>query len=422
LSITGNRAILSTQIRRRLYRGGEKMKIAWLSSWPPRHCGIATYSAELVEVLRRQGHEIHVICHPDGGAPKEKHVYPVIDTDHHGWDEAVYDTVKRIDPEVVHIQHEFGLYNTCGDHAGGLFRPLFRWKAEGKTATVVTYHSVYTELNFMIRSSMDVMQQLVDAGIVHAEYQWSYLHTNLGRIVDNVYVIPHGASSGTDVSRDDAKAALGLTGKKVLGMIGWFTPTKGFHRILSMWDHLSEQLGPDTVLVLAGDARRGDTNQIGYKKELLDLVEGSRAKNNIKVVLGSFTPSEYERILAGFDAMLMPYSFASQSGNLAHSFSLGVPVVVAGLEGLKAEVEASGAGIAFRPDDDTELKRAVVTIMGDDDLRRRYAERARRYVADQISWDITARKHERIYRKVIAVKQAAPPNLRRQALLEGEQM
>ena len=398
------------------------MKIAWLSSWPPRHCGIATYSAELVEVLRREGHEIHIVCHPDGGAPNEENVYPVIDTNRHGWDEDVYNTVKSIDPEVVHIQHEFGLYNTSGDKASGLFRPMFRWKAQGTPAVVVTYHSVYTELNFVIRSYMDVMQQLADAGIVHAEYQWAYLHTNLGRIVDNVYVIPHGASTGATVSRDEAKEALGLTGKKVLGMIGWFTPTKGFHRILAIWDHLSEQLGPDTVLVLAGDARRGDPKQVGYKKELLDLVESSKANRSIKVVLGSFTPKEYERILAGFDAMVMPYSVASQSGNLAHSFSLGVPVVASGLEGLKAEVEASGAGITFPPSDDTELKRAIVNIMGDDDLRRAYSERAKRYVANQINWNITARKHETLYRKVVMDKKTAPPNLRHKALLEPEQM
>ncbi len=396
------------------------MKIAWLSSWPPRHCGIATYSTELAEALRLEGNEIHIVCHPDGGAPGEKNVYPVLDTDRHGWDEAVYDTVKSIGPDVVHIQHEFGLYNTSGDNASGLFRPMFRWKVEGKPPVVVTYHSVYTELDSMISSYMDVMQQLADAGIVHAVYQWAYLHTNLGRIVDNVYVIPHGAPVGRPISKDDAKEALGLKGKKVLGMLGWFTPTKGFHRVLSMWDDLSRHLGSDTVLLLAGDARFGDPDQIAYKKELLDLVEKSAAGKNIKVVLGSFTPAEYERALAAIDAMVMPYSFASQSGNLAHSFSLGVPVVVSGLEGLKAEVEASGAGIAVPPNNDRELKRAIMNIMGDDDLRKEYSERATSYVREHIGWNITAQKHMKLYKRVILDKKAAPHSLRRRALLELE--
>jgi len=47
-----------------------------------------------VELLRRESHEIHVVCHPDGGAPNEKDIVPVIDTDRHGWDEAVFEAVK----------------------------------------------------------------------------------------------------------------------------------------------------------------------------------------------------------------------------------------------------------------------------------------------------------------------------------------
>jgi glycosyltransferase involved in cell wall biosynthesis len=265
---------------------------------------------------------------------------------------------------------------------------------------------------------MDMMQRLVDAGIVHAPYQWAYLHTNLGRIVDNVYIIPHGAALKKNISRDGAKAALGLGGMKVLGMIGWFHPTKGFHRVLSMWDELSEQLGSDTVLVLAGDSRLGDSNQIKYRKQLLDLIEKSAAKGNIKTLFGSFSPREYEQILSAFDVMVMPYTFASQSGNLAHSFSLGVPVVASGLEGLKAEIEASGAGIAVEPGNDAELKRAIVTMMQDEALRTAYRKRALGYVRTSIRWNITAGKHMKLYKNVIREKQAARKSLRSRALLE----
>ena len=376
------------------------MKIAWLSSWPPRHCGIATYSAELVEALRHEGNEVHIICHPDGGTPGEKNVYPVIDNEHHGWDEVVYDTVKRIKPDIVHIQHEFGLYRTSNDNAGGLFRPLFRWKVDGTPPVVITYHSVYTELSFMISSYVDVTQRLVDAGIVHALYQWAYLHTNLGRIVENVFVIPHGAEIKRNLSKDDAKKKFDLKGKKVLGMLGWFNPTKGFHRVISMWDDLSSRLGRDAVLVLAGDARFGNPNQIDYKNTLLDLVNKCAAKDNVRLLLGSFTPGEYEQILSSFDVMIMPYTFASQSGNLAHSFSLGVPVVVSGIEGLKAEVEASGAGIAVEPDNDTDLQRAIINIMEDDVLRSDYSARALNYVQSAIGWDIIVRKHMKLYRNI----------------------
>jgi glycosyltransferase involved in cell wall biosynthesis len=372
----------------------------------------------LVDALREEGNEMHIICHPDGGGPGEKNVYPVVDNERHGWDEVVYETVQRIKPDIVHIQHEFGLYRTSNDNAGGLFRPLFRWKTEGTPPVVATYHSVYTELSPMISAYMDVMQRLVDAGIVHAEYQWAHLHTNLGRIVENVYVIPHGASVRKPPAKEEAKYKLDLKGKKVLGLLGWFTPTKGFHRIVSMWGELYGQLGDDTALVLAGDARLGDAKQIDYKNTLTKLVEKSSARDSIKLLFGSFSPEEYEHILSSFDAMVMPYTFASQSGNLAHSFSLGVPVVASGLEGLKAEIEASGAGIAVEPGNDTEMKRAIITILKDDALRTAYRKRALRYVRMSIGWNITAKKHMKLYRNVLKAKQAVPRTLRSRALLQ----
>ena len=393
------------------------MKIAWLSSWPPRPCGIATYSEELIVALRKMQNDVHVICHPDGGKPGEENVYPVMNTENPGWDDCVYDAVQKISPDVVHIQHEYGLYNTSGDHASGLFRFLFRLRVQARYPVVVTYHSVYSRLNSMMRLYMDIAQRLVQAGIVHAEYQWMNLHANLGRVVDNVYIIPHGAAEERAVARQAAKKDLGLEGKRVVGLLGWFTQTKGFHQVLEIWDDLSAELGANTVLVLAGDARRGDPNQKEYKQKLLSLAAQCKHKERIAVELGSFPPDAYKRIMSAFDLMVMPYTVASQSGNLAHSFALGVPAVVAGLEGLKAEAEASGAALTFTPGDQNELRRAILTLMADESLREQYARRAREYVRQKISWSITARKHMQVYDKAIQRLKDGEPSLIAEATL-----
>jgi 1,2-diacylglycerol 3-alpha-glucosyltransferase len=396
------------------------MKIAWLSSWPPRPCGIATYSVDLVRALEAGGASVHLVCHTDGGSENEKNVYPVIDLAKPGWDDVVFETVKGIKPDVVHIQHEYGLYRQGTDNASGLFRPLFRWKNDGVFPVVVTYHSVYTEMNRMMSSYMVVTQYLADAGIVHEEYQWARLPVITGVVFDNIYVIPHGAAVFAGIDREAAKNALGIGGKRVVGMIGWFNRTKGFHRLLQGWDEISDRLGPDTVLVLAGDARTVDPYQQAYKKILLDLVDGCRHKNRIKVILGNFSPARYEEILKAFDAMVMPYTYASQSGNLAHSLSLGVPVVATGMEGLKEEIEKSRAGIAVAPGDDEELIHAVCTLLEDDRMRNRYSNNALKYVKDRLAWNRIAQKHLALYENLIARKKAGEPERLSTAKIEPQ--
>lgn len=375
------------------------MKIAWISSWPPRHCGIATYSVDLTTALEAMGHEIHIICHTDGRPKKGENIYPIINTEDCLWNEVLYQTVENINPDVVHIQHEYALYVTNNDYSTTLLRPLFRWKIENNFPTIITYHSVYTTLNLGEKHFMDLSLSLASAGIVHEEYQKIYLPMNIGRLPNNVYVIPHGAKSL--FKYEDTKAHLHLKGKKVIGMIGWWEPNKGFEKIIKLWPEIIERIGPEWILLVAGDARPGSTSGQIYKPEILRTIEESPARDRIKIVQGMFSPEKYDEVLSVFDMIILPYSQASQSGNLAHAFALGIPAVVTDVEGLGAEIQASNAGIAVSPNDKIELKNAITNIANDDELRKHYAEKAEEYVTKEIVWSNIAHKHTRLYQKRI---------------------
>ncbi len=376
-----------------------------VTSWPPRHCGIATYSQDLVRALRKEGHEVHVVTFSDGGRRGEKSVHRAMKVKRNrelrdaGWDERLFDKIADINPDVVHIQHEYGLYLYDDDHSAALFRAFYRWKVESEIPVVVTYHSVYTVLDRVEAIYMDIALKLTSAAVVHEEFQKNNLPINIGRVPDNVYVIPHGAK---DVKADKkAKADFGLRGKKVVGLIGWWEPNKGFERVVKLWPKIRKAVGSKAVLVVAGDARPGSSSGQIYKPKLLKAVQKSKAGKSIKVITGSFTPEEYDRILSTFDLMVLPYSRASQSGNLAHAFALGIPCVATAMEGLKAEIEISKAGLTVPPDDDLELMQSISHLMKHDELRKRYAKNAAKYVTKQLKWSIVARKHVALYHKLM---------------------
>ncbi len=385
-----------------------------VTSWPPRHCGIATYSQDLVRALRKESHEVHILTFSDGGRKGEKFVHPVLKVKKNrelkeaGWDHKLFRAIERINPDVVHVQHEYGLYIYDEDHSAGLLRAFFKWKVDMQKPIVVTYHSVYSVLDRVEAIYMDVALRLTDAGVVHEEYQKNNLPINIGRVPENVYVIPHGAK---DVKPDkNAKAVYGLNGKKVVGLIGWWEPNKGFERVVKVWPKVRKELGAKAVLVVAGDARPGSSSGQIYKPRLLKAIQKSKASKSIKVITGSFTPEEYDRVLSTFDLMVLPYSRASQSGNLAHSFALGIPCVATAMEGLKAEIETSKAGLTVPPEDDVELMHAITHIMKHEELRKRHARNAAKHVTKQLKWSIVARKHAALYSMLInALAEARRP-------------
>ncbi|MGP8012527.1 MAG: glycosyltransferase [Halobacteriota archaeon] len=376
------------------------MNIVMVTSWSPRHCGIATYSSELVGALRKNGHHVDIICHTDEdyGGHREEDVYPVIDTNDPGWDEKVHATLEQIKPDVVHIQHEYGLYLTHGDYGGRILPLLFRLKLE-KIPSVMTYHSIYTSLDRPEAIFTDVSLRLLDSAIVHAEVQKLFLPYNLDWIPHNVHVISHGAK---EVVPDPlAKERFGLAGKKVALCIGWFEPNKRFEDVIEIWPEVIREAGTAAILLIAGDARPGSITGIKYKEQLLRKIEESPAKGNIKTILGAFDPDTYDSIISASDFVVLPYKHASQSGNLAHSFALNKPAIVSSLEGLKAEIEASGAGIAVPVDDLDELRKAITILLTSDLMLETYSEHAKGYVANHIVWENVARKHTLVYENAI---------------------
>ncbi len=388
------------------------MKVAMVTSWPPRWCGIAIYAENLVDALRAAGADVHIVCHKDGGRDGEKQVYPVLDQWDPGWYWDLFKTVEAIDPDVVHIQHEFGLY-TYFQRAGvydfeprnafELALPLFRWRIARRPA-VITYHSVFSQLTYEEARYYDQMIGLAAASIVHEPYQKAHLPGNIGRVPDNVFVIPHGAgrSSSAPGGRRASKERLGIeAGRPAAGVMGWWEPNKGFDRVIRVWPRVVERV-PGATLLFSGGARPGSPTGEATRAEYLGLIERSPVKGSIKVIEGAFSREEYISIMSAFDFAILPYLYASQSGNLAHAYEAGLPIVASGIEGLKSSLEASGAGLLVPAGDDAAadeaLVEAIVRLFNDAGLRRRLARRSREYVRNVIKWDRVAKRHLDVYR------------------------
>jgi hypothetical protein len=200
------------------------MRIALVSTYPPIECGIGTYSSFLVDAIRSTSNEMHIVS--QYGA-KGKAVYPAYCSKQGDIAKKIFDMTMRFTPDVVHIQHEYGLFGEMDGIA--ILDLIYRLKST-TMPVVATLHTVHPEPSYRIKMILSTMCRELDTIIVHEKILVDILQTVYGADPAKIAVIPHGAREMAPVK--DAKEKLQLNGKKVILLVGYFRPTKCFERIV----------------------------------------------------------------------------------------------------------------------------------------------------------------------------------------------
>ncbi len=360
------------------------MRIGYISSYPPVECGIAAYSAYLIDALREKGADVYVVSHLGASG---RQVFPAFNEN--DLDDKAYQVALRFTPDIVHIQHEFGLY---GPHFGINILPVIvKFRLIG-VPVVTTLHTVYEHPEYAHRVIIENVLANSDRVIVHQDYQLATLKRHFPpHFTDKVEVIPHGARLVEPVPR--AKAKLGLPeDRKIILLIGYFRPSKNFECIVDCLPQILRRC-PDALLVLAGKIRNQE--YADYRNRLFEHIRSSPACDHIRVILGQLTQQTFDTILSAADVVVLPYKITSQSGILAHCLAFGRPVVTSATPSMRQLIQESGAGTVV--DSARDYPEVIAGLLADEELARRMGESARRYVREKLAWPLIAERHMALY-------------------------
>lgn len=364
------------------------MKIGIISSYLPIHCGIATYSSYLIEELRRLGNRVYIVCHKGG---KGLDCYPAFNYDDPDLPHKAFKAMMELSPDLVHIQHEYGLF---GEQRGMNVIPLAYKFRLSQIPTVITLHTVLKNCDYEEQIIEKTMVELTDATIVHEQYQKELIMERDGH-QNKIWVIPHGVRDIKPVS--NAKKKLSLEDKKIVLLVGYFRRSKNFERVVRIFPKVAESVD-DAILLIASGARRPE--DFAYRDEFLESVANSVAKDKIIVLLGPFSGEKFDLILSSADVAVFPYLRGGQSGIMAHCHAFAKPMVVTSNVPVMAElVQKTRSGLVARTD--SELAEAIVTILTDKNLAKEFSDNARSYVEKHVSWQIIAFRHMDIYNKIL---------------------
>ena len=365
------------------------MRIAFISTYPPIECGIGTYTYYLNEALKKIHNETFVISQI--GAQGEN-VFPIFSSESLSLAADLFNVCAKITPDVIHIQHEYGLY---GSQKGiQITEFILRCKMAGEPV-VTTLHTVHVELEDFEKVILRTIVGESSAVIVHEDYQKKTLVKCFGH-KEKIHVIPHGIREVDSIPQ--AKAKLGVEGKKVILLCGYFRPTKCFHKVVEWFPELCEMV-EDVILVIAGKSRGLEYRE--YQRAFFETINNSPVNDRILVLRGQFPQHTFDTIVSASDVVVLPYDIGGQSGILSQSFAFGKPVVTSNLPAFKRILEQCEGGFACETKQD--YLKNIAAILTDEKLFHTLKTHIKDYVAQRIGWSKVVQLHINIYHSVVKV-------------------
>lgn len=384
--------------------------IVMISSYPPRMCGIATFCEEAREFIQKENpnREVLVISHEDGQGDG---VLPIIDMKRADWWKPVAKEIGKLDPYVVHIEHEYGLYEYrdprgAGDGNAGFLNLL---ESIGDSPIIVEPHTVHGRLRDAEADFVFKMCQRSHVVLFKCHYQkwrlnWTF-ESKGWPTPRNIMVVPHGARPDKrwgvhEIPGLREEFSLNRRGlaKHVVGMIGWIQLNKRWDILLSMWedihDEIKKQSGQDWDLLAAGTMRDPDHRKKyeEWKSDVQALADKGIAHYHEFIPRGD----DYYKIMAICDFIVLPSTDETQSGTLARIIALNKPyITTAPMEGLTAQTLESEGGLLFTTKE--MLRKKVIRLATDERLRLELGENLKRYLDNVVSWEIVARQYSQAY-------------------------
>ncbi len=378
------------------------MKIAYLGTYPPRECGIATFTQDLVNAINNKtspktAADIIAINDESSIYNYDKEVRYQINQ--HDVEDYI-ETAKRINnnPEIqlVNIQHEFGLFGgECGEYIIPFLESL-------EKPVVVTFHSVLPNPDEKLKKVVKAIAERTKGIIVMANSAKGILKKYYKVDKKKIFKIHHGVPDiENNIDKDKLKKELRLENKFVLLTFGMLSKGKGIEYAIKALPKIVKKY-PDVLYLVVGETHPQVRKHEGerYRNQLLKLVDKLGLKNNVKFYNKYLPIGEIIKFLQAADIYITPSLDPNQivSGTLAYALSSGTPVIATKYIHAK-ELITSNRGILVNFEDHKEIEEALKFLIENDRLRSEMGKNSYDYGRNMV-WDNVAKKHIKLFRKI----------------------
>jgi glycosyltransferase involved in cell wall biosynthesis len=388
-------------------------EILFITSFPPRECGIATYTQDLVSAINNQfNHSFYCsICALE--ADSEQHHYLqkpkfILNTDERNAFKKTAFNINRDDRiKLVVVQHEFGFFakkeNEFMFFLNSISKPI-----------ILVFHTVLPRPNEALKKKVYDMGTIASSVIVMTKDAASILMNEYNIASVKITVIPHGTHLVPPLERKKLKEYHQLSNRKVLSTFGLLSVSKSIETTLAALPAIIKH-HPEVLFLVLGKTHPGVVKNEGenYRNSLLEKVEDLAIQENVRFVNKYLQLNELLEYLQLTDIYLFTSKDPNQavSGTLSYALSCGCPVIYTPIPHAK-EVVNDNNGITIDFENPEQLSRAVITLLDDEKLRNKISSNSLEKMAIT-AWQNAAIAHtllfEKLTNKTFKINYRIPP-------------
>jgi glycosyltransferase involved in cell wall biosynthesis len=366
-------------------------EVAYVSTFPPRKCGIATFTADLVNYISRLNKlQDQRVISIDGRRlfkPVYGGVQHKIGRDSVEDYTLMADFLNHTSVNVVNVQHEFGIFGgECGEYICDFLGKL-------KKPVSTTLHTVLPNFEGKTR---EVFERVVDysSAIVVLNKTTRSMLKQYGVPQRKIKLIPHGCPDVPLIPSSKVKPVLGLKNKVVLSTFGLLSKGKGIEYVIEALPEMIKR-EPRIVYYVLGvthpQVKRSEDE--AYRNKLLRMVKNLGLRGHVKFLNRFLSKPELINYLQATDVYITPYLSPNQVSSGTLSYALGAGKAVVSTPYLHAkEALGEGRGVFCSFHDSASIAEKVTDIIENKELRESLENKAYIY-SRKFTWPLVAKKY-----------------------------
>jgi glycosyltransferase involved in cell wall biosynthesis len=402
---------LSTLLPKSAYINGSKIQnpdidlpeILFITSYPERECGIATYSQDLLKALHNKFSNSFSlkVCALESNNSYHNYadeVKYILDTTAPAKYESLTASINSdCNIQLVLIQHEFGFFQNEGEDAFlkllyGLNKPV-----------IIVFHTVLPNPDEALKNKVKNIAAVAESIIVMTHSAAHILNRDYEVPVLKINIVAHGTHLVPHLSKEMLKEKYGFSGRKILSTFGLLSSGKSIETTLESLPIVIEN-NADVLFLIIGKTHPGVIKHEGekYRTLLEEKVADLHLQHHVKFINQYLPLNDLLEYLQLTDIYLFTSKDPNQavSGTFSYAMSCGCPIISTPIPHAQ-EVLQNDTGIIIDFQNSTQLAHSINRLLNDEPMRQTFSSNSLQRIAPT-AWENTAISHALLIKKVVA--------------------